>query len=163
MKLIQDSGEIFIGGENDINEKYIAPTILRNVAPDSPVMSEEIFGPVLPVLKIKNVNEAIDFINNRPKSLAVYLFSNDSSTQQQVLAQTSSGGILINHTALQFAVPSLPFGGIGASGMGAYHAKATFETFSHRKSVLIKPTILDPSFTYPPYTKRKESWIRRFL
>ena len=121
-------------------------------------MADEIFGPILPVLGVKDIEQAIAFVNSRPKPLALYLFTNDPLVQESVLERTSSGGVTVNHTLLHLAVPSLPFGGVGASGMGAYHGRATFETFSHRKSVLVKPTWLDPSFFYPPYNDFKKKW-----
>ena len=163
MKLIPGSGEIVTGGTADEDAHYIAPTVLRNVAEDAPVMADEIFGPILPVLRVKDMEQAIAFVNKRPKPLALYLFSSDPLIQENVLARTSSGGVTVNHALLHLTVPSLPFGGVGASGMGAYHGRATFETFSHKKSVLVKPTWFDPSFFYPPYTEFKKRLIRRIL
>lgn len=165
MKLLPGSGQPVTGGgggENE-NERYLAPTILRDVPPDSPVMADEIFGPILPVLKVKDIGQAIAFVNQRPKPLALYLFSRDQRLQERVLEQTSSGGVTINHTLLHVAIPSLPFGGVGASGLGAYHGRASFETFSHRKSVLKKPTWFDPWFFYPPYNDSKRKWMRRLI
>ena len=152
-----------MGGETRGEERYIAPTVLRDVAPDSPVMTEEIFGPILPVLPVADVDEAIGFVNERDRPLALYVFSESQDVQERVLEQTSSGGVGVNATVMHVAVPDLPFGGVGASGMGAYHGKAGFDVFSHRKSVLAKPTRLDPKLAYPPYTKLKERLIRRFL
>jgi aldehyde dehydrogenase (NAD+) len=164
MKLLPGSGEpVAGGGDADETERYIAPTILRNVSADSPVMADEIFGPILPVLRIKDIAAAIAFINARPKPLALYLFSRDDEAQKRVLQETSSGGVTINHTLLHAAIPSLPFGGVGASGLGAYHGRASFETFSHRKSVLKKPTWFDPWFFYPPYDESKRKWVRRLV
>jgi aldehyde dehydrogenase (NAD+) len=163
MKLIPGSGEIVTGGTADEDAHYIAPTVLRNVAEDAPVMADEIFGPILPVLRVKDMEQAIAFVNKRPKPLALYLFSSDPLIQENVLARTSSGGVTVNHALLHLTVPSLPFGGVGASGMGAYHGRATFETFSHKKSVLVKPTWFDPSFFYPPYTEFKKKLVRRIL
>ena len=108
----------------------------------------------------RGIDEAIAFVNARPKPLALYLFTNDEAVQKRVLERTSSGGVCVNHTLLHLTVPSLPFGGVGASGLGAYHGKFSFETFSHRKSVLIKPTWFDPSFFYPPYDAAKKKWVR---
>ncbi len=163
MKVLPGGGDLVAGGYADENERYLAPTILRNVPADSPVMADEIFGPILPVLKVKDIGQAIAFINARPKPLALYLFSRDDRAQERVLEQTSSGGVTINHTLLHVAVPSLPFGGVGASGLGAYHGRASFETFSHRKSVLKKPTWFDPWFFYPPYNDSKRKWMRRMI
>jgi aldehyde dehydrogenase (NAD+) len=163
MKLIPGSGEIVTGGTADEDALYIAPTILRNVPEGAPVMADEIFGPILPVLRVKDVEQAIAFVNERPKPLALYLFSSDPLVQESVLERTSSGGVTVNHALLHLTVPSLPFGGVGASGMGAYHGRATFETFSHRKSVLVKPTWFDPSFFYPPYTPFKKKIVRKLI
>jgi aldehyde dehydrogenase (NAD+) len=163
MKLLPGSGKPVAGGSGDENQRYIAPTILRDVPADSPVMADEIFGPILPVLTVQDIGQAIAFVNARPKPLALYLFSQDRRTQDRVIEQTSSGGVTINHTLLHVAIPSLPFGGVGASGLGAYHGRASFETFSHRKSVLKKPTWFDPWFFYPPYTASKRKWMRRLI
>ena len=126
-------------------------------------MADEIFGPILPVLEVRDIEHAISFVNQRPKPLALYLFSNDPLVQQTVIERTSSGGVTVNHTLIHLAIPSLPFGGIGPSGMGAYHGRSTFETFSHKKSVLVKPTWFDPSIFYPPYTDFKKKCIRTLL
>jgi aldehyde dehydrogenase (NAD+) len=162
MRLI-DSGDAVIGGTGDRDDRYIAPTVLTNVSPDSPVMSEEIFGPILPVLKVGSVDDAVTFVNARPKPLALYIFTGDDHVAKQILSRTSSGGATVNHTMLHFAVSDLPFGGVGESGMGAYHGRASFDTFTHRKSVLKKPFMIDPSIMYPPYDDSKEKWIKRLL
>jgi aldehyde dehydrogenase (NAD+) len=164
-QLLPGSGEVFVGGDGDANEeeRYLAPTILRNVPADAPVMADEIFGPILPVLPVKDMNEAIAFVNGRPKPLALYLFSTDAQVQTLVLERTSSGGVVVNHTTMHVAVSSLPFGGVGASGMGAYHGRASFDTFSHRKSVLVKSNWLDLRLIYPPYDERKKKWLRRLV
>jgi aldehyde dehydrogenase (NAD+) len=163
MKLIPGSGTIVTGGTADEDTRYIAPTILRDVPADAPVMADEIFGPVLPVLGVSDMEQAIAFVNSRPKPLALYLFSSDPLIQESVLERTSSGGVTVNHALLHLAVPALPFGGVGPSGMGAYHGRASFETFSHKKSVLVKPTWFDPSVFYPPYTAFKQKIVRKVL
>jgi aldehyde dehydrogenase (NAD+) len=157
------SGTPAVGGETRAEERYVAPTVLRDVEPGSAVMTDEIFGPILPVVPVTDVDEAIRFVNERDRPLALYVFSESDAVQERVLEQTSSGGACVNATVMHVAVPDLPFGGVGASGMGAYHGKAGFDVFSHRKSVLVKPTRLDPKLAYPPYTKLKERIIRRFL
>jgi aldehyde dehydrogenase (NAD+) len=162
-KLLEGGGQVVLGGDVDENDLYIAPTILRDVPRGAAAMDEEIFGPILPVLRVKDAEEAIGFVNARPKPLALYLFTNDRAVETSVLERTSSGGVTVNHTLLHLTVPSLPFGGVGASGMGVYHGKATFETFTHRKSVLLKPTWLDPWFFYPPYNNAKKKWVRSLL
>ncbi|EDX87144.1 aldehyde dehydrogenase (NAD) family protein [Synechococcus sp. PCC 7335] len=146
--------EIVIGGQTDRNEKFVAPTLLNNVSWDAPVMQEEIFGPILPILEYQNVEEAIAQIAARPKPLALYLFSNSRSLQEKVLASTSSGGVCINDVFLHVAIWGMPFGGVGDSGIGAYHGKTSFDTFSHMKSILRKPFWLDIDWRYPPYAKK---------
>jgi len=155
-------GEIALGGATDRASKYIAPTVLTGVDADAAVMREEIFGPVLPVMTYATINDAITFINARPKPLALYLFSKSSQIHDQVIDATSSGGACINDVVMHLAVPDLPFGGVGASGMGAYHGRTSFNTFSHAKSVLTKSEHLDVPLRYPPYTDTKLRWLKRF-
>jgi aldehyde dehydrogenase (NAD+) len=156
-------GDVVLGGEADAEERYLAPTILRSVAPDAAVMTEEIFGPVLPIVAVDDVGAAIDAVNAKDKPLALYVFSRSKATVARVLAETSSGGACVNHVVYHVAAPALPFGGVGPSGMGAYHGRTGFETFSHRRSVLSKPTTPDVPIAYPPFTERKRKLIRRFL
>jgi aldehyde dehydrogenase (NAD+) len=163
MKLLEGSGEIVTGGTGIRAEKYIAPTILTDVPSDAPVMKSEIFGPILPVLKVQDVDHAIAIVSAGPKPLALYLFSDDPAVQAKVLARTTSGGVTVNHTLMHLVNHSLPFGGVGSSGMGSYHGQASFETFSHKKSVLVKRTWLDPWFFYPPYNEAKKKWVRRII
>jgi aldehyde dehydrogenase (NAD+) len=168
MNLINQSGSVFVGGEGDEDERYIAPTILHNVSADAPIMNEnmEIFGPILPVLKIKSMEDAVHFINQRPKPLTLYLFSDDKKVQTYVEENTSSGSLVINHTLLQVGIPALPFGGVGSSGMGSYHGKQSFDTLSHRKSVFIKPNagLIDPTkMLYPPYNETQKSILTKIL
>lgn len=160
-RLLKD-GDVVVGGQTDESQNYVAPTVLRNVSPDSDAMREEIFGPVLPVLKVKDVSEAIRFVNGRDKPLALYVFSNDERVQQEVLERTSSGGVCVNGTILHLANPELPFGGVGPSGMGAYHGRHSFETFSHAKSVLRRKLKRDPKLMYPPYGRLKTGLAKRF-
>jgi len=142
--------------------RYIPPTILDDVSPSSPVMQEEIFGPILPVIVYDSLEEAIAFVNQRPKPLALYFFSRNQERQNQVLQATSSGGVCINDILLHLTVPELPFGGVGQSGMGRYHGKASFDTFSHQKSVLIKPFWFDIFLRYQPY-KNKLRWLKYII
>ena len=160
-RLLKD-GDVVVGGQTDESQNYVAPTLLRNVSPDADCMREEIFGPVLPILKVKDVPEAIRFVNEREKPLALYVFSNDERVQQEVLERTSSGGVCVNGTIVHLANPNLPFGGVGPSGTGAYHGRHSFETFSHRKSVLRRKLKRDPKFLYPPYGKLATRLIKRF-
>jgi aldehyde dehydrogenase (NAD+) len=158
-----ESGEPVVGGDHDEATRYLAPTVLRGVPPDSPVMEDEIFGPILPVLPVDSVDEAIAFVNERDKPLALYVFAKDKGVTDQVLERTSSGGVCINATLFHVAAPALPFGGVGESGMGSYHGKRSFETFSHLKAVMKKANKPDPDLAYPPYTEKKDKLVRRFL
>ena len=154
--------EVVVGGEADEAERYVAPTILRGVRPDSAVMQEEIFGPVLPVLAVDDVDEAIARVNGSDKPLALYVFGNDNV--DKVLAETSSGGVCVNDAMVHVGVTTLPFGGVGESGYGAYHGRWGFETFSHRKSVLRRPSWLnDPPIMRPPYTRWKQAVVRKLF
>lgn len=146
-----ENGTIFVGGQTIAEERYIAPTILNEVTWEDPVMEEEIFGPILPVLTYESLDDAISHLNSRPKPLALYFFSRDRQKQVQVLQSTSSGGVCLNDTVIQFAVWNLPFGGVGESGIGAYHGQTSFDTLSHQKSVLKKTFWLNPIWLYPPY------------
>ncbi len=161
-KLASD-GRAVCGGTGDASSRYLAPTILRDVTPESAVMQEEIFGPILPVLSVASVREAVNFITERDKPLALYVFTSDRETARRVLEETSSGGACVNDAITHLSVLDLPFGGVGESGMGAYHGRASFETFSHRKSVLDKSSHLDLPLRYPPYDDRKAKWIKRLM
>jgi aldehyde dehydrogenase (NAD+) len=165
MKLLEAGGydATVIGGTGDRGSRYIAPTVLAGVKPDAAVMDDEIFGPILPILSVTDVDEAIRFVNDREKPLALYVFSSDDDTLEHVVSNTSAGGVTMNHAVLHLAVPDLPFGGVGESGMGSYHGKAGFDTFSHAKAVLNKPTRPDPALMYPPYTGVKQKILRKFL
>ena len=144
-------GEIILGGEADAEDLYIAPTLIVNPSLDSPLMQEEIFGPILPILEYEDLSEAIALINSRPKPLALYIFSKDKQIQLQILLGTSSGGVCINDTIMQVGINELPFGGVGESGIGSYHGKFSFDTFSHQKSVLKKSFRFDLNWRYAPY------------
>ncbi|MEB3336243.1 MAG: aldehyde dehydrogenase, partial [Leptolyngbyaceae bacterium] len=144
------SGEVVIGGQTNAADCYIAPTVLDRVTWSDPVMQSEIFGPILPVIEYEALEEAIALINARPKPLALYLFSNNPQHHKTVLQSTSSGGVCINDTVLQVGVSGLPFGGVGDSGIGNYHGKASFDTFSHQKSVLSRPFRFDLNWRYAP-------------
>lgn len=157
------TGTIVIGGDTDPTDRYIAPTVLTGVPADAPVLREEIFGPILPVLSFDDLDAAIAFVNKGDKPLALYLFSGSAKSQRRVLAETSSGGAAINDTVLQLASPALPFGGVGESGMGSYHGRYGFEAFSHLRAVLRKPTWMDLALRYPPYTAGKFKWLRRLM
>ncbi|XP_070344382.1 aldehyde dehydrogenase family 3 member B1 isoform X5 [Equus asinus] len=149
-------GRVAIGGQSDQSDRYIAPTVLVDVQETEPVMQEEIFGPILPIVNVRSLDEAIDFINRREKPLALYAFSKSSEVVKQVLARTSSGGFCGNDGFMHVSLASLPFGGVGASGMGRYHGKFSFDTFSHHRACLLRSQGMEKvySIRYPPYTPR---------
>lgn len=155
-------GDVILGGVTDSQSRYVAPTLLHNVKPEDPIMTEEIFGPLLPIITYKTLDDAIGFINARPKPLALYVFSNDEALKKRVLSETSSGGACINNTLFHITSTELPFGGVGPSGMGSYHGKASFDTFSHAKSVLKHYPLFNATFLYPPY-KPYLRWILKAI
>jgi aldehyde dehydrogenase (NAD+) len=156
-------GTTVIGGARDEQHCVIEPTVIVDPDVSAPIMDEEIFGPVLPVVSVDSVEQACAFVRDRPKPLALYLFSGSRSTKKYVLANTSSGGACVNHVILHIGDPRLPFGGVGDSGMGAYHGKAGFDAMSHHKSVLYKPQRPDVKLVYPPYSDRVEKILRRLV
>lgn len=149
-------GRVAIGGQSEESDRYIAPTVLVDVQETEPVMQEEIFGPILPIVTVRSLDEAISFINRREKPLALYAFSKSSQVVKQVLARTSSGGFCGNDGFMHLILASLPFGGVGASGMGSYHGKFSFDTFSHHRACLLRSPGLEKlySIRYPPYSPR---------
>ncbi|NXJ70262.1 AL3A2 dehydrogenase, partial [Rostratula benghalensis] len=153
------------GGQTDEASCFIAPTLLTDVSLESKVMEEEIFGPVLPILTVKSVDEAIEFINRREKPLALYVFSNNKKLIKRVISETSSGGVTANDVFMHALVPDLPFGGVGNSGMGAYHGKHSFETFSHHRACLIKDLKMEVvnKLRYPPGSQKKVDLAKLFL
>lgn len=158
-----DQSKVVFGGKGDRSTLKIQPTILDNVSPEDPVMREEIFGPVLPVLTFDQVEEAAAFVNARPHPLAVYLFSREKRAQELFLRRVPFGGGCINDTIIHLATSRMGFGGIGNSGMGSYHGRDSFDTFSHRKSVVKKSNLLDLPVRYPPYSPTKSRLLRLFL
>ena len=159
----EGAGEVAYGGGRDEAVRYFAPTALRNTDPSSSIMNEEIFGPILPTIVVDNVDAAIEFVTAREKPLALYVFAQDHKVSDRVVHETTSGGVCVNATLFHVAVPTLPFGGIGESGMGAYHGRASFDTFTHAKSVLSRPTRPDPSIAYPPYKGIKAKLLKKLL
>ena len=143
-----DNGTIYHGGKYDKAERYLSPTILTDVSPDAPVMQEEIFGPIFPVLTFKEINEVITFVTEREKPLALYYFGTNGD---YVLRHTSSGGACVNDVIMHIVNHKVPFGGVGNSGMGSYHGKESFMAFSHRRAVISTPTWVDMPFRYMPY------------
>ncbi|NWE51425.1 aldehyde dehydrogenase family protein [Brevundimonas sp. P7753] len=154
-------GRAVTGGVADIDACYVAPTILTEVSADAPVLAEEIFGPILPVLPYDSLDAPLAAINARSPALALYAFTRDKATADRIIASTRSGSVTINDVVVFMANPNLPFGGVGASGMGAYHGRYSFETFSHRRAVLRRGFALDASVRYPPFTKAKLALLRR--
>ena len=150
------------GGHMDPTEQYIAPTVVVVERWDDPLMEEEIFGPVLPILPLTSLEEAVDAINSRPRPLAIYLFSGRQAWRDRLLTGTSSGTVCFNDVVLQGGIPQLPFGGVGESGIGAYHGRAGFVRFSHQRSVLQRPQAFDLPWRYPPYGNRLR-WMKRLL
>jgi len=157
------SGNIAIGGQTDEQDRYISPTVLVDVKASDAVMQEEIFGPILPVLAVQSIDDAIDFVNARPHPLALYVFAEDQKVNDKVVASTTSGGVTVNGTIFHMTGPFLPFGGVGESGMGAYHGRAGVDTFQHLKPVLKRSTRVDAPLAYPPYTKRKFAILKKFI
>ena len=155
--------KVVYGGKGDPDTLKIQPTILDNVSSEDPVMQEEIFGPLLPVLTYHSLDDAVEFINHRPHPLALYLFSEDKRVQERFLRRIPFGGGCINDTIIHLASSRLGFGGVGDSGMGSYHGKKSFETFSRRKSIVKKSTWLDLPIRYAPYSPKQEKLLRFFL
>ena len=162
--LAATKGTVAVGGGSDAGAVEIQPTVVVDPALDEPLMTDEIFGPILPIVTVQSLDEAIDFVNARPKPLAAYLFTKSKSVRERVVKEVSSGGMLVNHLLFQFTTAKLPFGGVGPSGTGAYHGKFGFEEFSHRKSVLTKPTRPDlTAIIYPPYTEKAWKLARKLF
>jgi len=156
------SGTVAFGGQTNRDSKYIAPTVLTDVTADSPIMQEEIFGPVLPILRVNNLDNAIEFIRDREKPLAAYIFTNDAAAESRFIQEVSCGSTCINDTMMFMAVDELPFGGVGASGMGAYSGEHGFRTFSHMKAVMRRGWWPDVALRYAPYTQKKFDLLRKF-
>ena len=156
-------GKLVCGGETDRSEKYIAPTVIDEIKPDFPVMQDEIFGPILPVLTYENTGQAIDFISSREKPLSMYIFSSDRKEINQLLQGTSAGGGCINDTIIHIANSNLPFGGVGNSGMGKYHGKQSFDTFSNHRAVVKSSILIDIPVKYAPYSNWKMRIVKLLL
>jgi aldehyde dehydrogenase (NAD+) len=163
-RLLEAGGyeRVAAGGEIDEADRYVAPTVLAGVSPEAPLMQEEIFGPILPVLPVADLDAASAFVRARPIPLAVYVFA-EPAAARRVLAATRSGGAAIGTTILHAGIPDLPYGGLGESGTGAYHGRHGFETFSHRRSVFVKPARPDPRSAYPPFRWLRLRGVRRLL
>lgn len=162
LRLIHSTKTVY-GGESNADTLQIAPTILDRVTEEDAVMQEEIFGPVLPILTVSSMDEAYAFVKKRPQPLALYLFTSDKKTEKRFLKKVPFGGGCVNDTIIHLATPYMGFGGVGNSGMGSYHGKKSFETFSHEKSIVKKYTWIDLPLRYPPYNKLKEKLVRMFV
>jgi aldehyde dehydrogenase (NAD+) len=163
---VKDGAKVEIGGERDPGERYIAPTVVTHVKPESALMSEEIFGPILPILTFKHLDEVAPFITARDKPLALYMFSNDERRIEDMIANTTAGGTSINNTVIHFLNQNLPFGGVGPSGLGSYHGYYGFKTFSHERAVLRQGRIDALKAVYPPYTDNVQKmfkWMKRLF
>ena len=158
-----DQNKVVFGGETDVSTLKIAPTVMDNVSPEDAIMGEEIFGPILPVLTFNDIAEAESFVNSKPHPLALYLFTENKAVQKHILKHVQFGGGCINDTIIHLATSEMGFGGVGESGMGAYHGKKSFETFSHEKSIVNKSTWLDLPMRYQPYTNLNTLLLRMFL
>ena len=157
------TGTVVAGGGSDAAALRIEPTVILDPAPDDPVMGSEIFGPILPVIRVESVDIAVKFVNARPKPLALYVFTRTPRLARDIIDRTPSGGAVVNHAMMHCLVPQLPFGGVGASGMGAYHGQWGFEALSHRRAVLAKPSRPDPSIVYPPYSASALKLMRKLF
>ncbi|MEF9988462.1 MAG: aldehyde dehydrogenase family protein, partial [Christensenella sp.] len=155
--------EIVIGVKSDPDTLRIEPTVLDNVTYSHNIMQSEIFGPILPIIEYKNIHSVIAEIRNHPKPLALYLFSANSATVKTILNTVPYGGGCINDVVVQLATSRMPFGGVGNSGIGSYHGKASFDTFTHRKSILRKSNMLDLPIRYLPGTPKKFKQLRKFI
>jgi aldehyde dehydrogenase (NAD+) len=164
MKPESHKGQVLCGGlDKSVREdKYIAPTVILNPSLDSPLMSEEIFGFVLPVITVKSVEQAVERVSSGEHPLALYVFSEDQAVTDKVLQGTTSGGVCVNDTLYHIVNPYLPFGGIGSSGMGAYHGKHGFVEMSHKKAVMYRSTFFDAAFRYPPYSDKTANALKGF-
>ena len=160
---LMSSGRIVTGGTTNPYENYIAPTVIDDLHPDDPIMENEVFGPVLPVLTYSCIEEAIDIISRYPKPLAFYLFTNNRLLQKRLLNELSFGTATLNDTVIHFINSHLPFGGVGESGMGKYHGKKSFDTFTNYRSILKKTNRFDFPVRYPPYTNRYLNLLKRLL
>jgi len=162
LKKYLDDGKIIYGGEYNPDTNYFSPTLIEDLNPDDPIMKEEIFGPVLPIITYQDLEEAIEFITKRPRPLAIYIFSNASKKRNEIIRRTQSGAVCLNDTTVYFINPYLPFGGLGKSGIGRYHGRFSFETFSYKRSFMKKSNLIDLPVRYPPY-RNKLNLLRYFI
>lgn len=161
--LADHGGSVVQGGQSDRAARYLAPTIIVDPDRASPLMQDEIFGPILPIVPVDDVDQAVGIVNAGPKPLVIHAFTQHRNIADRIEAQTSSGAFIVNDAIVNHRIHGLPFGGVGDSGMGAYHGRAGFETFTHRKAVLRRPTWFDQALRYPPFTPRRIAMIRRLI
>ena len=152
-----------VGGDHDVEQRYLSPTIVVDPAKGSALLEEEIFGPILPIITVDKIEDSIEIVRSRSKPLAMYLFTRDHKLEQKMLTSISAGNVAINDGMMFMANPQLPFGGVGNSGMGRYHGQFGFDTFSHLKAVIKRGTLLDPNLRYPPYTDSKLSIMKKMV
>ena len=158
-----DDQNVVHGGTHDLSSKYIEPTLVLDPSPDSSLMQQEIFGPILPIITLDSISQAIPYVNKREKPLALYLFTKNASFEQQMLTSTSAGMVCINDGFMFAANPNLPFGGVGNSGTGAYHGKIGFDNFSHLKTVMKRSFLFDVPLRYPPFTDKKFKLLKKLI
>ena len=151
------------GGNSDRHDRYIEPTLLSDVSWEDAIMHDEIFGPILPIIAYTNLDDAIKDVKNRPKPLSCYVFTKTNVTREKILNELSFGGGAVNDALMHISNPHLPFGGVGSSGIGAYHGETGFRAFSHYKSILDKPTWLELGLKYYPRSKKKLNWTKRIM
>ena len=157
-----NEGKVYFGGDIDKSELYVEPTILTDIIPNAKVMENEIFGPILPVIEFEDLNEVTDYVNERSKPLALYYFSEDRIKINYMLKYTTSGGVTINDTIIHVANGYLPFGGVGTSGIGKYHGKTSFDTFTHERAVMERGTFIEFNIRFAPY-KDKLKLIKNIM
>jgi aldehyde dehydrogenase (NAD+) len=163
LKHMLQQDKIVFGGELNEKERYFGPTLMADIKQDDRVMQEEIFGPILPIMAYQTIDEVIAFVNSGEKPLAAYLFTQDAALKSKWLSEVSFGGGCVNDAIMHITNANLPFGGVGNSGIGAYHGIYGLEAFSHLKSIFEKPKFFEPAIKYPPYNEGKMKWVKRFL
>jgi aldehyde dehydrogenase (NAD+) len=160
---VRSGATVEIGGHVDLAERYISPTILSGVSADAAIMQDEIFGPVLPVLAYGSQDEAIGYLRDRPRPLAMYVFSGSTRHVDDFLSRTTAGGTVVNNCLIHLMNPNLPFGGVGESGIGRYHGRSGFEAFSHARAVLVQGRPRLSQMFHPPYARLKQGWLGTVL
>jgi aldehyde dehydrogenase (NAD+) len=160
---VRAGATVEIGGRVDVAQRYIAPTVLSGVGRDAAIMQDEIFGPVLPVVAYGSQDEVIEYLRERPKPLAMYVFSESDLNVEDFLGRTTAGGTVVNNCLIHLMNPNLPFGGVGESGFGRYHGRFGFEAFSHARAVLVQGRPRLSQMFYPPYARLKEGWLGTVL